>query len=100
MPSHDETANTEPASLPSSQPRSPLPQYREAELLGRGGMGEVVLATDARIGRQVAIKRMRGEPTPALTARFVREATIQAKLDHPSIVPVHELGEDADGRPY
>jgi serine/threonine-protein kinase len=75
--------------------------YRLGALLGRGGMGEVVLAEDLRIGRSVAIKRMR-DPAPSndATRRFLREARIQARLDHPAIVPVHELGHDADGRPF
>ncbi|MEO8699330.1 MAG: protein kinase [Kofleriaceae bacterium] len=80
--------------------RPSLPNYREAELLGRGGMGEVVLAHDDRLDRAVAIKRMRSEATPELAARFLREARIQARLDHPSVVPVHETGVDADGVPY
>jgi eukaryotic-like serine/threonine-protein kinase len=75
--------------------------YRVAQVIGRGGMGEVILAEDLRIGRPVAIKRMLGErSTPEATARFLREACIQARLEHPAIVPVHELGHDADGRPY
>ncbi len=83
----------------SSRSNSPT-GYQLGELLGQGGMGEVLLATDSHMGRSVAIKRMRGAASPQLTARFLREAKIQAKLDHPSIVPVHELGEDAEGRPY
>jgi tRNA A-37 threonylcarbamoyl transferase component Bud32 len=75
--------------------------YALGELLGQGGMGEVLLAHDELIGREVAIKRMRdGEPDPEAEARFLREAKIQARLQHPAIVPVHELGRDADGRPY
>jgi eukaryotic-like serine/threonine-protein kinase len=75
--------------------------YKLGELLGRGGMGEVVLADDLRIGRQVAVKRMRSaSPTAEATARFLREAKIQARLDHPAIVPVHELGYDDEQRPY
>jgi serine/threonine-protein kinase len=66
---------------------------------GCGGMGEVVSATDERFGREVAIKRMRFD-SPELVARFLREAKIQARLEHPAIVPVHELGNDASGRPY
>ena len=78
-----------------------LPErYQIRARLGAGGMGEVVLATDTQIGRDVAIKRMRVAATPSLVARFVREAKIQAKLDHPAIVPVHELGADADGQPF
>ena len=75
--------------------------YDVGEVIGRGGMGEVVSAHDRRIGRDVAIKRMRAEaPSNAEIGRFLREARIQARLDHPAIVPVHELGLDPDGRPY
>jgi len=75
--------------------------YELGEVLGRGGMGEVVLARDPRIGRDVAIKRMLiADPEGDLAARFLREARIQARLDHPAIVPVHELGYDASGRPF
>ena len=77
------------------------PGYQLRELIGKGGMGEVMAAYDARIGRDVAIKRMRSAtPTPDQLARFLREARIQARLDHPAIVPVHELGTDAAGRPF
>jgi len=75
--------------------------YLVGELLGRGGMGEVLLAQDQQIGREVALKRMRGvQAHPEAEIRFLREAKLQARLQHPSIVPVHELGRDADGRPY
>src|SRR5262249_60754630 len=75
--------------------------YELGEVLGRGGMGEVLLAEDRRIGRKVALKRMRSsEPTDEALARFLREARIQARLDHPAIVPVHELGYDDPARPY
>jgi serine/threonine protein kinase len=75
--------------------------YVFGEVIGRGGMGEVLLAHDRRIGRDVAVKRLRsGAPTQDEIARFMREARIQARLDHPAIVPVYELGRDAAGRPY
>jgi serine/threonine-protein kinase len=75
--------------------------YVFGEVIGRGGMGEVLLAHDRRIGRDVAVKRLRsGAPTQDEIARFLREARIQARLDHPAIVPVYELGRDASGRPY
>jgi serine/threonine-protein kinase len=98
-------------SVPSNDPTAPMTResgelgnlggYELGELLGRGGMGEVVLAHDPRVEREVALKRMRGKrPGPEAVARFIREAKIQARLDHPAIVPVHELGRDADGLPY
>ena len=75
--------------------------YDVGEVIGRGGMGEVLLARDRRIGRDVAIKRMlTADASADALARFLREAQIQARLDHPAIVPVHELGHDAEGRPY
>src|SRR5262245_16379008 len=76
-------------------------RYRTAHRIGVGGMGEVVEAYDEQIGRDVAIKRMRAaSPSDAAIKRFLREAKIQGQLEHPSIVPVHELGRDVDGRPY
>lgn len=79
----------------------PEPGYDFGDVIGRGGMGEVVRAHDRRIGRDVAIKRMRrSAQSPDATQRFLREARIQARLDHPAIVPVYELGLDASGQPY
>jgi eukaryotic-like serine/threonine-protein kinase len=79
----------------------PASGYAIGELLGRGGMGEVVLAHDRKIGREIALKRLRAsEPTEEAIARFEREAKIQARLDHPAIVPVHDIGHDDTGRPY
>jgi eukaryotic-like serine/threonine-protein kinase len=79
----------------------PPPGYTLGALLGKGGMGEVLLAQDIRVGREVAYKRMREThaSTDAL-GRFLREARIQARLDHPAIVPVYEMGKDVEGRPY
>jgi serine/threonine protein kinase len=76
-------------------------RYRLGELLGKGGMGEVVLAHDDQIGRDVAVKRIRSsEPSAEELARFVREARIQGRLEHPAIVPVHDLAFDRTGRPF
>jgi len=78
-----------------------LSGYELGALIGRGGMGEVTAAYDAKIGRQVAIKRMRtSSPDAAASERFLREAKIQARLDHPAIIPVHDLGIDEHGQPY
>jgi len=95
----DDTIATDSAALAATALAAP--GYRMGDVIGRGGMGEVVLAEDTRIGRPVAIKRMRGElASDDLTARFLREARIQARLEHPAVVPVHELGHDSEGRPY
>ncbi len=79
----------------------PDPGYQLGEVIGRGGMGEVVVAQDQRILREVAVKRIRAkDPSPDAVLRFLREARIQARLDHPAIVPVYELGTDSQGLPY
>lgn len=64
-------------------------------------MGEVRVAHDSWIGRDVAVKVLRGDHTPDdVFARFRREAQVQARLEHPSIVPVHDMGVDPHGRPF
>jgi serine/threonine-protein kinase len=76
-------------------------RYVLGDMIGKGGMGEVLGATDSQIGRPVAIKRMKhAEPTVHQMTRFFREAMIQGRLDHPAIVPVYEVGVDGDGRPF
>jgi eukaryotic-like serine/threonine-protein kinase len=73
-------------------------RYELREKLGEGGMGEVHLVLDRRIGREVALKAVHpGHRTrPDLHARFVREARVQGQLEHPSIVPVYELARESD----
>src|SRR4051812_49670921 len=61
-------------------------RYTLGEVIGKGGMGEVLAAHDEQIGRDVAIKRMRrDQPNATATARFLREARIQGRLEHPAI---------------
>ncbi|HUS30896.1 MAG TPA: serine/threonine-protein kinase [Kofleriaceae bacterium] len=67
--------------------------------LGRGGMGRVDDAYDRALGRQVAIKHVLSHAEVDL-ARFEREARITARLEHPGIVPVHDVGRSEDGSPY
>lgn len=77
-------------------------RYEPGELLGEGGMGAVRLASDRRIGRDVAIKTMVAQPNNrrGMTARFLREACVQGQLEHPAIVPVYDLGRDPAGDLY
>src|SRR5688500_15564512 len=78
-----------------------LTRYRIEHVLGRGGMGEVFSARDDVIGRSVAIKRLRVEsPSPDVLARFIREARIQGCLEHPAVVPVHELSTAEGEQPF
>ncbi len=88
-------------SIMAEDPTKMSGKYVFGEALGRGGMGEVLLAHDRQIGRDVAVKRLRtGSPTEDEVSRFLREARIQARLDHPAIVPVYELSRDELGRSY
>ncbi len=73
--------------------------YEPGNLLGKGGMGEVRLCRDPRLGRDIALKTATTRDAFELE-RFVREAQVQGQLQHPSIVPVHELGVGPDGAPY
>ncbi|MEI2810972.1 MAG: Stk1 family PASTA domain-containing Ser/Thr kinase [Nocardioides sp.] len=77
-------------------------RYELGELLGRGGMAEVRKGMDLRLGRAVAIKRLRGDLIGDATfaARFRREAQSAAALNHPAIVAVYDTGEELspDGR--
>ena len=74
-------------------------RYVAGGVLGVGGMGEVRAAQDLRLRRDVALKVLLRD-APAARARFEAEAQVTAQLDHPNIVPVYDLGADADGRPF
>ena len=76
-----------------------LSRYEVQETLGKGGMGEVLLATDTRLNRKVAIKRMLGDAAKSQTAvrRFLTEAQSIAALNHFNIVQIHDYGRDKDG---
>ena len=77
-------------------------RYREDGVLGRGGMGVINALFDRRIGRRVACKELRSDIARdgAVRSRFLREARVQAQLEHPAIVPVYEIGQRDDGAPY
>ena len=78
-----------------------LARYALGDVIGKGGMGEVLSATDSQLGRAVAVKRMKhASPTVQSMTRFFREAMVQGRLDHPAIVPVYEVGVDDHGRPF
>lgn len=72
-------------------------RYQVGELIGRGGMAEVHIGYDTRLGRSVAIKILRPDLArdPSFQARFRREAQAAAGLNHPAIVAVYDTGEES-----
>ena len=77
-------------------------RYHTKRLLGDGGMGEVKLIRDERIGRDIAMKVVRDKYIHAtdILERFRREARVQGQLEHPAIVPVYDLGVTPEGAAY
>lgn len=110
---HDGTHNAEPLSAERPQPvrlrdakaaiaELDRTRYEHVRLIGEGGMGTVDLVRDARIGRDVAQKRIVGDLVgdAETMARFEREIQLQGQLEHPAIVPVYDAGIGADGAPW
>ena len=82
-------------------PDPPGDRYILHDPVGQGGMGTVYRASDRTLGRDVAVKVLRGDVADAEAAvRLEREARILARLEHPGIVPVHDVGILRDGRVY
>jgi len=73
-------------------------RYELIEFIGRGGMGDVFKARDPRLGRHVALKFLRRDD-PKQLQRFLREAQVQAKVDHENLCPIYEVGE-VEGHSY
>jgi WD40 repeat protein len=100
----DAEATTRPGPLSDRRDAAPPgdpSRYRIRELLARGGMGEVHLAWDVQLEREVALKTLRPEiHDDAFAERLEFEARVSGQLEHPNIVPVHDAGIGADGRPY
>lgn len=83
------------------EPPTTIGHYRIDGLLGSGGMGDVYVATDERLGRQVALKTLRTDQrwSPAAVQRFEREARLASRLDHPGICRIYEAGHSG-GVPF
>jgi serine/threonine-protein kinase len=98
-------ATTRPAVLPRADsgdlPVDPGERYAKKRVLGAGGMGEVVLAEDRDIGRDVALKYLTAPShDKAALARFTDEIRVVGSLEHPNIVPIHDVGVDENDRYY
>lgn len=97
--------------LPAQQGEPAQQRYEILREHARGGMGRVLLARDAAVGREVALKELlpgrqsssgvtRKTGTLAQAERFLREARVTGQLEHPGIVPVYEIGQRPDGAPF
>jgi serine/threonine-protein kinase len=77
-------------------------RYTIREFLGAGGVGDVVAALDGETRRVVALKTLQqgASAEPLVAYRFIEEARITAQLEHPSIIPIYDLGHASDGQPY
>lgn len=87
----------------SLQARDFEARYELGRELGQGGMGVVLSVRDRVLGRDLAMKIMRGGPAGRqrrMLRRFLDEAAVIARLEHPGIVPIHELGVDSAGQVY
>ncbi|GHV18858.1 hypothetical protein AGMMS49959_01870 [Planctomycetales bacterium] len=73
-------------------------KYIVGEEIAKGGMGKVLEAHDPHIRREIAVKILGTQPTDEDLARFLQEAQLTGQLEHPNIVPVHDLGFTADGK--
>ena len=95
-------ADSRPPAPKEGAPPTVGERYEDCGALGRGGMGEVRLCRDLRIGRRIALKVIREHrlDDSRAQARFHREAKVQGQLEHPAIVPVYDLDQAPDGRAY
>lgn len=84
--------------LQSDYPVARWDRYEFQKKLGQGGMGAVYKARDRRLGRDVALKFIRGGD-PNMVMRFLQEARAQARIDHPNVCKVYEVGE-VEGKAY
>jgi serine/threonine-protein kinase len=114
LPATAAAENVNAAEMPTCPPppdHSPFPSAAQEsvagryELLGeiaRGGMGVVLRARDRVLNRDLAVKMLLEEhrDNPYFIRRFLEEAQIAGQLQHPCVVPIHELGKVADGRPF
>jgi len=98
----DDPGSMAPLPAPAVVPAGGPSRFRKLRTHARGGLGEVFVALDRELGREIALKEIRPEHADRadLRARFVREAEVTGTLEHPGIVPVHGLGCYEDGRPF
>jgi serine/threonine-protein kinase len=79
--------------------RAKSPDLAIVKTIGEGGMGRVHLARQHSLDREVAVKTLKDDASPAAIAGLLREARLTGSLEHPGVIPVHALGVDAGGGP-
>jgi serine/threonine-protein kinase len=96
------SAGQRTATWSAGQPTSPGARFRILRFHDRGGRGEVYIAHDEELAREVALKQIqvRYADDPEARSRFLLEGEITGGLEHPGIVPVYGLGHHEDGRPF
>src|SRR5262249_939317 len=93
------SAEAEPATIAAAQAGQIIGRYEIGSFLGAGGMSQVFTAVDLELRRPVALKLMRPRgraPSPVARARLLREAHALAKLQHPNVVSIYDVGTDDD----
>jgi lipopolysaccharide biosynthesis regulator YciM/tRNA A-37 threonylcarbamoyl transferase component Bud32 len=97
----EQTASAGPGGPATTGAGLPPLRYRPLQLHDKGNLGEVLRAQDEELHREVALKRIQAHHADNAESRrrFLREAEITGRLEHPGVVPVYGLGEDSDGRP-
>ena len=98
----DWEASTDPGPSRAERDSTPGPRYRTEGFHKRGGIGQVWRVFDAHLLRTVALKELRDDRVEnrRLVHRFLREAQVTSQLQHPNIVPVHDLARGPDGRVF
>ncbi len=104
FPGHEEDVAREylayrEARQPAADGATDAPRFEPGPEIGRGGMGIVRRVRDTELRRDLALKILRRDG-PHARRRFLEEARITGRLDHPGVVPVHRIGADSAGRPF
>ena len=90
----------EAVSVMGANPDSPVP-FEFGRRIAKGGMGAILEGSDCKLGRKIAVKVMLDADASAdQKQRFVQEAAVLGRLEHPNIVPIHDLGRDSEGALY
>lgn len=97
---HSTTEAVEEATL-GGNPDATVP-FIFGRRIAQGGMGAIIEANDCKLGRKIAVKIMRldRDADEQQKQRFIQEAVVLGRLEHPNIVPIHDLGRDGDGQLY